>query len=548
MRDLGLEVGVDEIGNVVGTRAGHRAGAAAGDDRLAHRHRAHRRPLRRQPRRAGRPRGGRDARTRAASSTRRPLAVAFFTNEEGARFQPDMLGSLVYVGGLPLEEALDIGGHRRRPPSATSWRASATPGRCRARRRAPARVRRAAHRAGPGARGARRHDRRGHRRAGHLVAGARRSSASRTTPARRRWRCATTPATSPPRSSTFVRRLADELGRRTRSARSGASSSQPDLVNVVAGRATLTVDLRNTDDGVLAGGRAPRCASVLRELAERPRASTITSRVAGPLRAGDVRPDASSTSSSDGASGSATRRCAHAVGRRPRRADAGPACARRAWCSRRASAASATTRPSTPTPTTSRPARTCCCNVLLALADALGRRRGAAREPRRHRRRRPDGPVAARRHSQARSSSGCSRCCTRRTTRAASSSSSPSWRSRRSSPAGSSTTRPSSTRGSRREMPSADTQAAVRRGGRASASASASGFAELTPERATDYNTRSSSSPTAARSARYRKVHLPGHEEHEPWRAVPAPRALLLRARPRRLRRVAGLRRASSGW
>ncbi len=38
----------------------------------------------------------------------RPLAVAFFTDEEGARFPPDMLGSLVYVGGMALEEALDI--------------------------------------------------------------------------------------------------------------------------------------------------------------------------------------------------------------------------------------------------------------------------------------------------------------------------------------------------------------------------------------------------------------------------------------------------------
>lgn len=37
---------------------------------------------------------------------RRPLQVAFFTNEEGARFQPDMMGSLVMVGGLPLDEAL----------------------------------------------------------------------------------------------------------------------------------------------------------------------------------------------------------------------------------------------------------------------------------------------------------------------------------------------------------------------------------------------------------------------------------------------------------
>lgn len=37
---------------------------------------------------------------------RRPLAVAAFTNEEGIRFTPDMMGSLVYAGGLPLQEAL----------------------------------------------------------------------------------------------------------------------------------------------------------------------------------------------------------------------------------------------------------------------------------------------------------------------------------------------------------------------------------------------------------------------------------------------------------
>jgi N-carbamoyl-L-amino-acid hydrolase len=30
-----------------------------------------------------------------AITPRRPLAVAFFTNEEGARFAPDVLGSLI---------------------------------------------------------------------------------------------------------------------------------------------------------------------------------------------------------------------------------------------------------------------------------------------------------------------------------------------------------------------------------------------------------------------------------------------------------------------
>lgn len=37
----------------------------------------------------------------------RPITVAVFTDEEGARFAPDMLGSLVYAGGLNLETALD---------------------------------------------------------------------------------------------------------------------------------------------------------------------------------------------------------------------------------------------------------------------------------------------------------------------------------------------------------------------------------------------------------------------------------------------------------
>lgn len=35
-----------------------------------------------------------------------PLTVASFTNEEGVRFQPDMMGSLVFAGGLDLDAAL----------------------------------------------------------------------------------------------------------------------------------------------------------------------------------------------------------------------------------------------------------------------------------------------------------------------------------------------------------------------------------------------------------------------------------------------------------
>jgi len=38
------------------------------------------------------------------------IVVAAFTNEEGARFAPDMMGSLVYAGGLAASEALGIFG------------------------------------------------------------------------------------------------------------------------------------------------------------------------------------------------------------------------------------------------------------------------------------------------------------------------------------------------------------------------------------------------------------------------------------------------------
>jgi beta-ureidopropionase / N-carbamoyl-L-amino-acid hydrolase len=36
----------------------------------------------------------------------RPIAVAAFTNEEGVRYQPDMMGSFVYAGGYSVDDAL----------------------------------------------------------------------------------------------------------------------------------------------------------------------------------------------------------------------------------------------------------------------------------------------------------------------------------------------------------------------------------------------------------------------------------------------------------
>lgn len=107
MKHLGMTVSVDPVGNIFGARMGSRPelapvmtgshidtvrtggaydgnyGVLAGLEVVATLNDAH-------------------------LCTERTLIVAIFTNEEGARFAPDMLGSLVYVGGMPLEEALKV--------------------------------------------------------------------------------------------------------------------------------------------------------------------------------------------------------------------------------------------------------------------------------------------------------------------------------------------------------------------------------------------------------------------------------------------------------
>jgi beta-ureidopropionase / N-carbamoyl-L-amino-acid hydrolase len=107
MRDLGLSISIDAVGNVVGTRAGADPTAAAVMTG------SHVDTVRTGGRFDGNlgVLGGLEVIETLAQhdvSTRRPISVAFFTNEEGARFQPDMLGSLVYVGGVGIEDALDV--------------------------------------------------------------------------------------------------------------------------------------------------------------------------------------------------------------------------------------------------------------------------------------------------------------------------------------------------------------------------------------------------------------------------------------------------------
>ena len=113
LRDLDLDVRIDAIGNVLATWAPEADGEA--DDRPPVLMGSHIDTVRtggRYDGNLGVLAGIEVIQTVSESGHRpdRPLAVAFFTNEEGARFSPDMMGSLTYVGGLPLEEALDIRG------------------------------------------------------------------------------------------------------------------------------------------------------------------------------------------------------------------------------------------------------------------------------------------------------------------------------------------------------------------------------------------------------------------------------------------------------
>jgi beta-ureidopropionase / N-carbamoyl-L-amino-acid hydrolase len=107
MVDLGMDVAIDAIGNVVATRPGSDPTAAPV---MVGSHIDTVKTGGRFDGNLGVLAGLEIVETIAQNTfiTRRPIQVAFFTDEEGARFAPDMLGSLVFVGGLAVEEALDV--------------------------------------------------------------------------------------------------------------------------------------------------------------------------------------------------------------------------------------------------------------------------------------------------------------------------------------------------------------------------------------------------------------------------------------------------------
>jgi N-carbamoyl-L-amino-acid hydrolase len=105
MRDLGMKVGIDAIGNGIA----HRPGLDDGPPVMIGSHIDTVRTGGRYDGNYGVLSGLEVVETLkdAGITTRRPLAVAFFSNEEGSRAAPDMMGSLVYVGGLSLQEAYE---------------------------------------------------------------------------------------------------------------------------------------------------------------------------------------------------------------------------------------------------------------------------------------------------------------------------------------------------------------------------------------------------------------------------------------------------------
>ena len=246
MCDLGLDVTVDAIGNVVGRRAG----VVDGPSVMCGSHIDTVRTGGRYDGNLGVLAGLEVIETVAAAgvTTHHPLAVAFFTNEEGSRFPPDMMGSLVFVGGLPVEAALATVGIDGVAVGAAldeiGYRGAAP---CPA---PPPRAFVELHiEQGPVLEAD-----------GHtigIVTGVQGISWSEVTIEGQSNHAGTTPMDLrhdagyvAAEIATFVRRLAADLGP-PMVGTVGAIDLHPNLVNVVAARATVTVDLRHTDDAVL---------------------------------------------------------------------------------------------------------------------------------------------------------------------------------------------------------------------------------------------------------------------------------------------------------
>jgi len=264
MRELGLEVRVDPIGNVFGLRRGRESvdtcapvmcGSHIDTVRTGGRYDGNLGVL-----------GGLEVvqtLNEAGLTTRRPFVVGVFTDEEGARFHPDMAGSLAYVGGMPLDELYATKGIDgkvfRDELERIGYLGDAPIPLYRPHAFVELHVEQ-----GPvldleGITIGAVEDLQGISWTEVLVTG--QSNHAGTTPMRMRHDAGYCAAAI----GVFVRNLVKEIGGR-QVGTVGAITLHPNLTNVVAARARVTVDLRNTDDDVLKQSEA-RLAAFLEQLA-----------------------------------------------------------------------------------------------------------------------------------------------------------------------------------------------------------------------------------------------------------------------------------------
>jgi len=242
MHELGLAVSIDAIGNVIGIRAGTEDGppvmAGSHIDTVAT--------------------GGRydgclgvlagleviATLNDAGVVTRRPMAVAFFTNEEGSRFQPDMFGSLVYTGAYELDRALATvgidGASVGNELSRIGYAGPAAVGQPRVHAYVELHIEQGPVLEAEGFRIGAVEGVQGISWNEFTVSG--QSNHAGTTPMRMRHDACYAAAAI----AVFARRLASDIGG-SQVATAGALTLSPNLINVVADRAVLTIDLRNTE-------------------------------------------------------------------------------------------------------------------------------------------------------------------------------------------------------------------------------------------------------------------------------------------------------------
>lgn len=265
MKELGLDIRVDAIGNVIGLRAGREdlppimTGSHIDTVRTGGRYDGNYGVLA----------GLEVVRALNAANvvTRRPIAVAFFTNEEGARFQPDMMGSLVYAGGLGLNEAyaavdrdgVSVGDELRR----IGYLGTARPGALKPHAFLELHIEQGPILDEEKVRIGVVESVQGISWTEYTVTGV--SNHAGTTPMRLRRDAGYLAASV----NLFARKLAGDMGG-NQVATVGSLALRPNLINVVPNRAVFTVDLRNTDEAELKRAEAAVAAHVAEvALAER---------------------------------------------------------------------------------------------------------------------------------------------------------------------------------------------------------------------------------------------------------------------------------------